>query len=98
MKMYNRYGGVEVADTDAIATCNKFPHEWTLKRWIRPDDRPDVFIAPDWMTTITGPALIDLARTTFPDNGRGVAIDNASQAFDAIAGYLNGTKHPGETP
>jgi hypothetical protein len=98
MKMYNRYGGVEVAEIDALTTTRKFPLEWTLKPWIRPDGRPDVYVQPDWMAAITGPALIDLARTTFPDNGRGVAIDNASQAFDAIAGYLNGTKHPGETP
>jgi hypothetical protein len=93
--MYGRNGGVDVAESDAITTCNKFPHEWTLKPWIRPNGRPDVFIEPDWQQ-LPGPALIRLALTTFPNEGRGTAsIDNGMQAFDAIAGYLAGTVHPG---
>jgi hypothetical protein len=94
MMMYNRNGGIDVADIDAIATCQRHPNEWTLKPWIRPDGRPDVFIRPDWAADVVGTALLDLARTTFPDNGRGIAIDNAAQAIDAINEYLAGTQHP----
>ena len=94
MMMYSRFGGVAVSDIDAISTCNKFPQEWTLKPWIRPDGRPDVFIQPDWMTDVVGTALIDLARSTFADFGRGVQIDNAAQASTAINEYLAATLHP----
>jgi hypothetical protein len=97
MMMYSRLGGIEVADVDAISTCNAYPRDWTRKPWIRPDGRPDVLIPNDWMAT-PGPALIPLARSTYPDNGAGVAIDNPSQAFDAIAEYLASTTHPDTKP
>ena len=90
--MYNRNGGVEVSDLDATTTCRRFPDEWTLEPWTRPDGRPEVSIPPDWDQKITGPALVELARTTMV--GRGLEIETAAQAYEAISTYLAGTRHP----
>jgi hypothetical protein len=90
--MYCRNGGIEVADTDAIATCNQFPNEWTRKPWIRPDGRPDVYIRPDWATAMGNIDIIELARSTA---GK---IDTAEQAVSAISEYLAGTRHPDMPP
>jgi hypothetical protein len=98
MMMYGRNGGVEVSDGDAIATCNRFPHEWTRKPWIRPDGRPDVFIQPDWDTHFAGVALMDLAKQTFPDIGAGVDLSTPEKAYAAISEYLANTVHPNAHP
>jgi hypothetical protein len=92
--MYGRNGGIEVADIDAIANAHRFPQEWTLKAWIRPDGRPDVFIRTDWdqMSVVERVAI---ARSTVIE-GRGGEITNAAQADQAISEFLAGTKHPGE--
>jgi hypothetical protein len=88
-RMYSRFGGVEVADLDATTTCRRFPDEWTLEPWTRPDGRPEVSIPPDWDQKITGPALVELARTTvFRD---GPVIETAAQAYAAISEYLAGS-------
>lgn len=92
--MYGRNGGVEVADIDATTNARKFPQEWTLQPWIRPDGRPDVFICPDWDQTSVA-ERIALARTTV--DGRGLEIETIAQADEAIRHYLAGTEHPGET-
>jgi len=91
MKMYSRYGGIEVSDGDAIAACNAFPHDWTRTPWIRPDGRPDVFIRTDWQT-IPVMFRIELARNTYADPDR--SIDTAARADQVISEYLAGTRHP----
>jgi hypothetical protein len=90
--MCNRNGCIAVADVDATTNCNRYPAEWTLERWQRPDSRPDVNIPDNWEQTIAGSALVDLARTTV--NGRGFEIETAAQAYAAISAYLAGTQHP----
>jgi hypothetical protein len=96
MMMYSRLGGIEVATTDAVSTTNKFPGEWSLRPWRRPDGRPDVLVSTDWMA-MPGPALIRLAKTTLVGEGVGLEM-NYAQAFDAISGYLAGTTHPDHPP
>jgi hypothetical protein len=96
--MYSRNGGIEVATVDAITNCHSFPGEWTLRPWIRPDNRPDIFIQNDWDTHFAGAALIDLARTTFPDNGAFAGIDTPEKAYTAISEYLANTVHPDAKP
>jgi hypothetical protein len=93
MMMYGRHGGVEVAEIDALTATRNFPLQWTLKPWIRPEGRPDVFIREDWYQ-MGLQDRIDLARSTVI--GRGTEIDNAAAADEAIGRYLDGTKHPGE--
>jgi hypothetical protein len=90
--MCNRNGCVAVSEGDAISTCNRYPAEWTLERWQRPDDRPDVNIPADWDQLPAG-MRVDLARITV--NGRGLEIETAEQADAAISTYLAGTQHPG---
>jgi hypothetical protein len=89
--MYSRNGGIDVADIDAITNTRKFPLEWTLKPWTRPDGRPDVFIRPDW-NELGVQQRIDLARSTM--NGQGLEIETDAQAVETISGYLAGTRHP----
>jgi hypothetical protein len=91
MMMYSLYGGIEVSDTDAVDTCRRFPNQWTLSPWTRPDGRPDVFIPTDWeqMGLL---ARIDLARSTVVD--RRTEIETVAQADEAIRNYLAGTKPP----
>jgi hypothetical protein len=91
MMMYSRMGGIEVADTDALTTVRKFPQEWTLQPWIRPDGRPDVFIRSDWQQLGLG-ERVELARSTVI--GRGLEIGPA-EADATINAYLAGTTHPG---
>jgi hypothetical protein len=96
--MFSRSGGIDVATVDAVSTSQNFPHEWTLKPWIRPAGREDVFIRPDWDTAVTGPALIVLAKTTYPDNGAFAGIDSPEKAYAVISEYLSGTVHPDAKP
>jgi hypothetical protein len=92
--MCNRNGCIAVAEVDAIANCNHYPNEWTLDRWTRPDNRPDVDVSTGW-DQLPAPMRIDLARTTVPDEGRGLEIETVAQADEVISSYLAGTKHPG---
>jgi hypothetical protein len=94
MMMYSRDGGIDVSDLDAISTCNRFPNEWTLTPWVRPDGRPDVSIPPDWETRFNGAALVELARSTFPDYGAGLGLDSPALATAEITDYLARTVHP----
>jgi hypothetical protein len=89
--MFNRNGGVEVSEADAISTCNRYPAEWTLAPWTRPDGRPDVNI-PDAWDQLPAAMRVELARITV--NGRGLEIETAEQADAAISEYLAGTQHP----
>jgi hypothetical protein len=93
MMIYSLYGGVEMAEVDALTNCHNFPQQWTRKPWIRPDGRPDVPIPPDWeqMGLL---ARIGLARTTVVD--RGTEIETVAQADQAISTYLAGTQHPND--
>jgi hypothetical protein len=94
MMMYGRNGGVEVSELDALTTVRKFPLEWTLQPWTRPDGRPDVFIRSDWQQ-MGLQERVELARSTVI--GRGLEIGPA-EADATIGSYLAGTRHPGETP
>jgi hypothetical protein len=94
MMMYSRNGGIDVSDLDAISTCHSHPSEWTRQPWIRPDGRPDIFIPPDWETRFGGAALVELARSTFPDNGAGLGLSSPALATAEIADYLARTVHP----
>jgi hypothetical protein len=94
MMMFCRNGGIDVPEIDAVSTCQKFPLEWTLTPWIRPDRRPDVSIPPDWETRLNGAALVELARSTFPDNGAGLGLDSPALATAAITDYLARTVYP----
>jgi hypothetical protein len=89
--MYSRMGGIEVSDTDAVTACRKFPNEWTLEPWTRPDGRPDVLIPTNWgQIGISG--IIDLARSTVID--RRTKIETVEQAVEAISSYLAGSTPP----
>jgi hypothetical protein len=94
MMMYSQNGGIDVPEIDAVSTCQKFPLEWTRQPWIRPDGRPDVFIPPDWETRFGGAALVELARSTFPDNGAGLGLDSPALATAEITDYLARTVYP----
>jgi hypothetical protein len=94
MMMHSRNGGVDVSDLDAISTCNRFPLEWTRQPWVRPDGRPDVFIPPDWETRFNGAALVELARSTFPDNAAGMGLSSPALATAEVADYLARTMPP----
>jgi hypothetical protein len=94
MLMYSRYGGINVSDLDAIATCQRHPAGWTLVPWIRPDGRPDVTVPPDWDTRLGGGELVALARSTFPDNGAHSGIADPAAASSAIIDYLERTTRP----
>lgn len=89
--MYGRNGGVEVADIDATTNARRFPNEWTLRPWLRPNGRPDVFIRTDWDQTSVA-ERIALARATVA--GLGIEIETVAQADEAISQYLAGTTHP----
>jgi hypothetical protein len=91
MMMYSRMGGFNVATTDALTTVRKFPSEWTLEPWIRPEGRPDVFIRSDWQQ-MGLQERVELARSTVI--GRGLEIGPA-EADETISSYLVGTRHPG---
>jgi hypothetical protein len=92
MMMYGRNGGVDVPEIDALTTTRRFPLEWTLQPWTRPDGRPEVFIRDDWQ--LLGLAeRVELARSTVI--GRGLEI-GAAEADATISEYLAGTTHPGE--
>jgi hypothetical protein len=92
MIVYCRNGGITMAETDGIAACHNYPGEYSLRPWTRPDGRPDVLIPYDWQQ-LGLLARIDLARSTYPDNGAGIEID-AAKADEVIADYLARTTPP----
>jgi hypothetical protein len=91
--MCNRFGCIAVSELDAIANSNRYPAEWTLERWQRPDARPDIDVPPGW-DQMSAPMRIDLAKTTVNDEGRGLGIETAEQADEVISSYLAGSRHP----
>jgi hypothetical protein len=89
LRMYNRFGWVEVSELDALETVGRLPNEWTLQPWQRPEGFPDVNIPSNW-PGIAPRRSIDVARQidSAPE------IKNKWQADEVIRKYLAGTRHP----
>jgi hypothetical protein len=93
-RMYNRLGWIDVAPVDAISAAAKFPGDWTLTPWIRPEGSVYINVPTGWKALI-GPERIRLAKETGARIDPG--METAAQVAEAdsiISKYLADTKHP----
>ena len=93
-RMFNRNGWVDVAPSDAIGATTRFPGDWTLKPWRRPEGTEYINVPDSW-ETLPFPDRLQLARETGARIDPG--LETAAQVAEAnsiISKYLADTLHP----